>query len=296
MRNWRIISTVAAVVFAAVAGILVWKYLGSADSRAEHNKQLVNVLVAKAPINRGTVFDQALADHLFVTKQIPKDSLPPNVLMPSPDAQLLAAYKGRVANSTIYTGTPIVADEFVEAAQLISTVSGAIPTGKEAITVSLDQTHAVGGFVTPGDHVNMLVNFPVTDANGASTSHKATAFLLSGLKVLAVGSSTVLPQTPNATSALTSTNGSTTTTTPQSQPSNLITLQVTPREAEQIVQANELGTVWLSLDPPDFSPGKFQTPDEIVDQINLFNQPLSELQKRAQNFLQDTPSAADTAP
>jgi pilus assembly protein CpaB len=292
VRNWRIISTIAAVVFAAIAGILVWKYLSSADTRAEHNKHLVSVLVAKSPIARGTVFDQAISEKLFDTKQIPKDSLPPDVLTPESDAQLLSLYKGKVANSVIFTGTPIVSDEFVDASQLISTVSGALPTGKEAITVSLDQTHAVGGFVTPGDHVNMLLNFPVIDATGASTTHKATAFLLPGLKVIAVGSSTVLPQGPAVGTSIGS-GINTTTTQVQSQPSSLITLQVTPRQAEQVVQATDIGTVWLSLDPPDFSPGQFKSPTEIVDEINLFNQTLPELQKRAQNIIQDAPSPSD---
>ena len=293
MRNWRIISTIAAVVFAAIAGILVWKYLNSADTRAARNKHLVTVLVAKGQIPRGTLFDQALSEKLFETKQIPKDALPPNVLLQQTDQQLLNVFKGKVANSQIFTGTPIVSDEFVQASQLISTVSGAIPTGKQAITVSLDQTHAVGGFVTPGDHVNMLLNFPVIDSNGQPTTHKATGFLLPGLKVLAVGSSTVLPPSPAAGAGTGTANGAPTTTVAQSQPASLITLQVTPREAEQIVQGTDIGTVWLTLDPPDFSPGKFKSPNEVVDEINLFDQTLSELQKRANGFLQDPTPASE---
>ncbi|HTD49147.1 MAG TPA: hypothetical protein VK771_01020 [Acidimicrobiia bacterium] len=58
MRNWRIISTIAAVVFAAIAGLLVWKYLNGADTRAERNKHLVPVLVARSSIPRGTLFDK----------------------------------------------------------------------------------------------------------------------------------------------------------------------------------------------------------------------------------------------
>ncbi|HTD49148.1 MAG TPA: Flp pilus assembly protein CpaB [Acidimicrobiia bacterium] len=215
--------------------------------------------------------------------------MPPDVLTPAAPAHLLSLYRGKVVTSVIFAGTPIVSDAFGQASQLISTVSGAIPTGKEAITVSLDQTHAVGGFVTPGDQVNVILSFPVIDANGAATPHKATAFLLPGLKVLAVGSSTVVPQGPAVATPGTTSAGATTTTAPQSQPSSLITLQVTPRQAEQIVQGTGIGTVWLSLDPPDFSPLTFKNPTEIVDEINLFNQTLPELQRRAQNIIQDAP-------
>jgi len=291
VRNWRIISTIAAVVFAAIAGILVWKYLSNADSRAEKKKELVSVLVAKTRISRGTVFDTIVGDKLFEEKKIPRESLPPNQILPDTDAKLLEIYKGRVAAADIFQVTPLVGDQFVVASQLVSTVAGAIPKGKQAITVSLDQTHSVGGFVTPGDKVNVLLNYAVLDDKGNSTGHKATAFLLPGVKVIAVGSSTVLPQQTNTVAA----NGATTTTQPQSQPASLITLQVTPRQAEQIVQATTLGTVWLSLNPPDFTAGTFQNPTDVVDEINLFNTPQSEAQRRAQQ-VQDLPSAADLVP
>ena len=294
MRNWRIISTIAAVVFAAIAGVLVWRYLTDADSRAQKNKDLVPVLVAKTQIARGTGFDQALSGDQFETKQIPNDSLPPNYIKPGSNADLTKLYGGKVAAATIYTGTPLVSDQWVVASNIVSTVSGAIPKGSQAVTVSLDQNHAVGGFVTPGDKVNVILNFPVTDATGNTTGHKATAFLLPGLKVLAVGSSTVLPPTASGNNNTSNTdNGATTSTTiAQTQPASLITLQVTPRQAEQIIQGTTLGTVWLSLNPPDFKPGDFQNPTEIVDQINLFNQTLTEAQRRAQ-LVQDLPPASE---
>jgi pilus assembly protein CpaB len=292
VRNWRIISTVAAVVFAAIAGVLVWKYLTNADSRAEKDKHLVPVLVAKSQIPRGKLFDQALSDQQFETKQIPEDSLPPNYIKPASDEALLAVYKGKVAAATIYQGTPLVSDEWVAAGQVISTVSGAIPKGSQAITLSLDQNHAVGGFVTPGDLVNVLLNFSPTDDKGADTGHKATAFLLPGLKVLAVGSSTVLPPSSGANSTTNTVAGSPTTTIPQNQPSNLITVQATPRQVEQIIQGTTLGTVWLSLNPPGFDPGTFKSPTEIIDTINLFDQSLSEAKSRA-GMVQDPPPASE---
>ena len=279
MRNWRIISTIAAVVFAAIAGVLVWKYVTSADTRAEQNKGLVSALVAKSRIARGTVFDQALSDNLFETVRIPRDSLPPDRILPGTPKALLRLYSGKVASTDIFTGTAVVSDQFVASSQLVNTVAGAIPKGKEAITISLDQAHAVGGFVTPGDRVNLILNFdaavPTKPAAGsAPPGTRTTAFLLAGIKVIAVGSTTVLPASPSAGRPDTN-GGPTSTTTPQQQPASLITLEVTPRQAEQIVQATTLGTVSLSLNPPGFDARKFKTPAEIVGAVSLFDQPLS---------------------
>jgi pilus assembly protein CpaB len=291
VRNWRIISTIAAIVFAALAGVLVWKYLTNADHRAEAKKNLVPVLVAKNKIARGTVFDAVVSDKLYEQKEIPKDSLAPGQIEPASADELLSLYKGKVAATDIFAGTPLVSEQFVQASQLVSTVAGAIPKGKEAITVNLDQTHAVGGFVTPGDEVNVLVHLPVTTADGQQS--EVTAFLIPGVKVIAVGGSTVLPSNDTAATQV-ATGGNTTTTQPQVQPSSLITFQVTPRQAEQIVQGVETGSIWLSLNPPDFNAGDFKNPTEIVQQFNLFNQQMQEAQRRG-GMVQDLPSPADIA-
>jgi pilus assembly protein CpaB len=294
VRNWRIISTVAAVVLAAIAGVLVWKYVTDADSRAEKDKNLVTALVAKDRIARGTVFNQVLTDKLFDEIKIPEDSLPPNRILPGTDQALLAIYKDKVAATDIFAGTPVVADQFVQASQLVNTVAGAIPNGKQAITVSLDQTHAVGGFLTPGDKVNLILNLTVTDvtkrgaANAAGDGLRSTAFLLPGIKVIAVGATTILPTSPAAQTA--ANNGATTTTQPESQPANLITLEVTPRQAEQIVQATTIGTMYMSLNPPGFDPKKFTSPGEIVEALNLFDQPLSLVQSTLTTIEQNQPA------
>jgi pilus assembly protein CpaB len=276
-----------------VAGVLVWKYLTDADDRAEAKKDLVPVLVAKNKIARGTVFDVIVADKLFEQKDIPQDSVASGQIQPAADSQLLEQYKGRVAATDIFSGTPLVSEQFVQSSQLVSTVAGAIPKGQQAVTINLDQTHAVGGFVTPGDQVNVLVHLPVKTPEGQQS--QLTAFLIPGVKVIAVGASTVLPTNGNANATQTANDGTTPTTQPQTQPQSLITLQVTPRQAEQIVHAVETGSVWLSLNPPDFKAGDFRNPTEIVEQFNLFNQELTEAQRRA-GLEQDLPAPADLAP
>ena len=47
----------------------------------------------------------------------------------------------------------------------------------------------------------------------------------------------------------------------------LITLDVTPRQAEQIAQGTALGTFYLTLDAPGLDPSKFTPPAEIVETL-----------------------------
>src|SRR4029078_13524051 len=107
-------------------------------------------------------------------------------------------------------------------------------------------------------------------AGNAADGVRTTAFLLPGVKVIAVGSTTILP--PSSAAPVSADSAATTTTQPQTQPASLITLEVTPRQAEQIVQATTIGTMYLSLNPPGFDPKKFTTPRAIVGELNLFDQ------------------------
>ena len=60
MRNWRVLTAVAAVVLAALAGILVWKYTQKAKDDAKKPYKLVTVLVAEKGIPANTSFASAL--------------------------------------------------------------------------------------------------------------------------------------------------------------------------------------------------------------------------------------------
>ena len=215
------------------------------------------------------------------------------MLTASSDAQLLSVYKGKVANSDIFTGTPIVSDEFVSAGQLVSTVSGAIPAGKEAITVSLDQTHAVGGFVTPGDHVNMLLNFPVIDATGAATDAQ-------GHRVPAPG-----PQGDGGRFVDDPSPGGLADGEPDQRhghhdhhPANAAFEPDHPAgdalgRPNRSCRARQSERSGLASTRPTSRPASSRAPTEIVDQINLFDQALPELQRRAQNIIQDPPPPSD---
>ena len=137
-----------------------------------------------------------------------------------------------------------------------------------AITVTLDDEHAVGGFLTPGDSVNVMCRRqgqgPITQRGDGV---KTTAFLLPGLKVLAVG-------VDDRDARRVRRRRPTTSSRTAGRASLVITFEVTPRQAEQLVQAQALGDLYLTLNPPSFKPGDFKNPAEVVETINLFDQPL----------------------
>jgi Flp pilus assembly protein CpaB len=277
-----VLVAIAAVVLAGAAAYLSYEYAHKADTRAQKNVQRVDVLVAKSDISKGTSAASALNSGLISTKQVPRGILPPNAVVNASDLT------NKVAVATIATGQFIVAESFVQPAQ-VGGFSAIVPKGHQAMTITVDSTHGVGGFIQPGDLVNVLYTGPVTEQkggnppNGAPDPANVTAFLLPSIRVLAVGttttnsapagstSSTGLTTSGQAAGASTATSASTSAT----NNSGLITLDVTPRQAEQIAQGIAQGSFYLTLDAPGVDPSKFTPPAEVVGSWNLFDQRLT---------------------
>jgi pilus assembly protein CpaB len=272
VRNWRVLTAVAAVILAAGASVLAYTYLTQADARAQDKTVLVPVLVAKQQIPKGTPGKSAIDSSLLEVKKVPREVLPSDARIDD------AGLSGLVASSAIAKGQFVVKDSFVAATE-INGFSTTVKGGKEALSLSVDMTHGVAGFIQPNDNINVLVTMDIEDKLGAAGTLKTTAFLIPGLRVLAVGSTTA-----GSAAATTGTPGATTQTTQPAQQQGLITVEATPRQAEQLAHAMNVGTIMLSLNPPNFDAASFKTPAEIVEAFNLFDQPLSVLQSIEQQI------------
>jgi pilus assembly protein CpaB len=260
-----VLTAAVAAVAAVLAAVGVYFYLNKADQRAESKVAQVPVLVASQPIPAGTSGATAAQRGWLTTKKVARDAVPPGTLTSSTGLNnLVAAY-------AIDDGGYITPGAFVQSTQQNDT-STTLDKGYEAMTVSVDDQHSVAGFVSPGDRVSMIVSVRVGQK-------MVTAYLMPGIKVLGVGATTVATNTQPAAAVP---SGDNTTPTTQAQTGNkgLITVEVTPHEAEQIAQSYALNSlIYLTLDPTHFDPKSFKTPTEIVETTNLFDQPLTELNK-----------------
>jgi len=124
--------------------------------------------------------------------------------------------------------TPVVENEPVLEAKLATREAGgglsvAIPEGLRAISVRVDDVVSVAGFVVPGTMVDVLVTGPT--ANGDSVTRTA----LQDLRVLAVGQKAEQDREGK----------------PQTY--TVVTLLVTPEEAEKLTMASTEGKIHLAL-------------------------------------------------
>lgn len=106
------------------------------------------------------------------------------------------------------------------------------PMGKRAITIMVDRINAVGGMISPGDHIDIIVHLTVPDANDPKTSKTLTLTLFQNISVIAVGTSTQGGEVPQNTAAIP------------------ITLALDPQEASLISFAQQHGNLQLVIRPP----------------------------------------------
>jgi pilus assembly protein CpaB len=107
-------------------------------------------------------------------------------------------------------------------------LAAVLEPGMRAITVSINQTSGIAGFVFPGDRVDLLLTAEIPDADGSGQKRFATETVLTKIRVLAMDQRVNdVDNTPKV--------------------SKTITVEVTPKQAEMIAVAGQLGRLSLSL-------------------------------------------------
>jgi len=222
----------AAIVLALVAGIGVYMYAAGADKRAQENASFVNAFVANSDIAKGTTGAEVLQAGLVSQEKVAKGSVPSAMITNLNEL-----------NARIAAG-PINAKQFITTGAFVSAtdgVGGPFSTAIAAqdlvaVTVTVDADHGVANQITPGDHVNIAQT--TLDANGLPQ----TTYLLTKVKVLAVGPNTVQQQAQAGAAAAGAA---------PVQPSGVLTFEVTQADALRVISANSGSSkVYLVLLPP----------------------------------------------
>jgi pilus assembly protein CpaB len=137
---------------------------------------------------------------------------------------------GTVVRQPITAGEPVTQGSLVAPGDR-GFLAAALGPGMRAITVPVSAKTGVGGFVFPGDRVDLMLTQTVEGEGDASL--KTTETILRNLRVLATDQSTESTTTEAGKTVV--------------RAFRTITLEVTPRIAEKISVAQTIGTLSLSL-------------------------------------------------
>lgn len=184
------------------------------------------VLVAKKALPVGTIIDP----DSFTLQPWPKELMQSAYYVegqPDGDPKRLL---GTVVRYQITAGQPVTRGSLV-GPQDRGFLAAALGPGMRAITVPVNVSSGVAGFVFPGDHVDMVLTQQV-EGGGDGPALKVSETIIRNLRVLATDQRITEKDDDGKTQVKTFSN---------------VTLEVTPRIAEKIAVAQSLGTLSLSL-------------------------------------------------
>ena len=178
------------------------------------------VLVATKDLGLG----MPLAEPDMRWEPLPKSQALKGVVLQSQQPNARKDLKGLFVRAEILSGEPIRRERLAKDAGFMSAV---LPHGSRAVAIDLaDQgKSAAGGFILPGDRVDVIRTFHPDDVAGAFASET----ILTNVRVLAVGQAVQDKAGERTVIGATA------------------TLELTPDQAEKVVLAQRTGQLTLSL-------------------------------------------------
>ncbi|MGB9647390.1 MAG: Flp pilus assembly protein CpaB [Stellaceae bacterium] len=230
MRARTMILFLVAIVLAGGTAMLVRSWLAQQRTVVAEAAPMPppalpqkSVLVARSPIARGQKLkEEDLAWHPWPEAGIDQAYVQMGT---KPDK----AFVGRVAREPFVQGEPIVEAKTVEPGNG-GVLAAVLRPGMRAVSVPVNNTSDVSGFIFPGDQVDVVVTetLPVGSGNGVSGQRRAAETALHDVQVVAVDQK------------LDNKNG-------EVGIAKNATLEVTPKQSEVLALASEMGKLSLSL-------------------------------------------------
>jgi pilus assembly protein CpaB len=173
------------VGMALLAFILMFTFGILFANRTQSGAQ-VSVVVASQDIQAREVITP---DMLTVTS-IPVAALPPHAFLG------LADVSGDSALVSIYKGQPITVNVVASSPDQITAATSSylpIPQGYVALTIPTGELQGVGGYVAPGDYINIIATVN-SDLFQSKPSRTLTRTVYSGIHVIRVGTPSAGPK------------------------------------------------------------------------------------------------------
>ena len=270
----RVVGLAAAVLLALVGTVALVAFVAGAEERALEGEELVEVYVVTEPIVGGTPGEDI--EEQVIVEEVPSKVRPDNAV------DNLAALRGRVAAVDLQPGEQLLESRFVEVAEFNDRELGVqVPEDLLEVTIEMDPQRAIGGLLEPGQTVAVFASFEpfdltatVVEINGEEVAlpqaiaeevdgatPNTTDIILRRALVTAVQEARLTGQIGSGGDDESRLN-----TAPEDV--LLVTLALTPNDAERLVFTAEFGLLWLAIDR-DTVP---DSEDAIKTRTNIYNE------------------------
>ena len=269
MSSRRTLILIGALLLGGLAAFLTLNYVRGVENRVSEDTELIEVVVAQAPVAEGTQASAAIADGSLAVAERARQDVPANAV------SRLADVEGEVAAIDLSGGEIVTSTMFAGIQDLTGSRSASLDPGNVAITVNVDSASVSGGLIQPGDRVNLLVRFQRTATaagdgeggegdtgetslgvgDGGVIIPKPAGYAFQAVKVFAVGTdagTAVADESADGEAE----GGAT------ENLSTFLTLQMPPEDAALLASVRD-AELFASLVPPDYEP----RPIEVIGDL-----------------------------
>jgi pilus assembly protein CpaB len=225
MRPIQVLILLVALGAAGVAGLLAMRLANAPQeeqqaSAAAPAMATEDVLVAAGNLGLGA----AINGEAVTWRTWPAEGLSEGYIVRSQRPDAVTELSGNLVRGTFSAGEPIIEGKLVRSDR--GFLSAVLPKGMRAVAVRVNAASTAGGFILPEDRVDVIL---IHQASGGTA---ASETILQNIRVLAIDQ-TVQQTGPDKQATVVA--------------QDTATLELTPEQAELIVQAQQIGTIALSL-------------------------------------------------
>ena len=258
------IILVIAVVVGLLAALLTRQYLKAREREVDkrlaeisRRYRRVRVVTVEKPLPAGTV----LAAKDLRSMEVFEQQLRQDAVLEDQYRTLI----GRKLLNRLDTGTPIFWSDIEGGAPGSRGLAGDIKSGMRALSINVGGAAAVSGMVRPNDRIDVIGTFSFPSRQHPGELELVTLTIIQDVTILATGLETA--------KSLAGASG-------RAGSYNMVTLEVTPREAEMLVFAEQIkGRLALALRNPDdvnYEPSlprvNFEKIEAEIEALNLHRQ------------------------
>ena len=212
---------IASMALATITAIWVFSYTSGAENRALADQSTATALITKGVVPVGTTLADAVNNGSIEVQNVASTGIPSGTINAVDDS-----------NAALLTLVELSPGQFVLGSAVGTSLPQVgplqIPGGQVAVSLQLNDPQHVGTFVRPTSRIAIFNTEGVKLSNGVGV----TRLLLNNVQVIAVGSSTGAAIDPN---------------TDLTSPSALVTVAVSPQDAETLINAAQTGSPYLAL-------------------------------------------------
>ena len=142
----------------------------------------------------------------------------------------LSDFNGAVVRRTIHAGDAVPTDALMKSGEG-GFMSAVLNPGMRAVSIAVTPTSGNAGFISPGDHVDLIVTHRIKTAgtaNGGGSESVVSETFARSVRVVAVDQ---MLDNPDNKAIIAKT----------------VTVEVTPRQAEEVAVASAMGTISMAL-------------------------------------------------